>query len=68
MQAGLTRLSISVKATGVFDTVGILGVPEIKIFGIKLYQQARTQYSFVDSEVPANVEYACKLTNSHINS
>lgn len=47
------------KSTAVWDTVGVLGVPLIKVFGITLYNPAHKQYSFIDTKVPNNVEYAC---------
>ena len=64
IQAGLTRRGkdgkgIPIKAIGVWDTVGSLGVPEITVFGfIKMFKQERHEYSFVNTEVPDNVEYA----------
>ena len=59
IQDHLTRHSITVKAIAVWDTVGCLGVPEIKLFGfLELYAAEHREYSFVDTEVPSNVEYA----------
>lgn len=41
-----------------WDTVGCLGVPDIDIRGMKLYSDAHREYSFVNTEVPKNVEHA----------
>lgn len=58
-KAGLTRPKIPVKAIGIWDTCGSLGIPEMTIFGfIKLFSQERTEYSFINTEVPSNVENA----------
>ncbi|KAL8694914.1 MAG: hypothetical protein Q9218_000485 [Villophora microphyllina] len=50
---GLTRLNITIRAIGVWDTVGALGIPDIG-----LLQKKHTAYSFVDSKVAPNVEHA----------
>lgn len=62
-QGGLIRPSIPVKAIGVWDTVGSLGVPELTLLpwlfgGIKLFRSDRHEYSFIDTKIPSNVEYA----------
>ncbi|GIZ36681.1 hypothetical protein CKM354_000014900 [Cercospora kikuchii] len=54
----LTRLNIPIKAIAVFDTVGTLGVPDVRPFGISLYNSAKTEYSFVNTQVAPNVENA----------
>ena len=41
-----------------WETVGILGVPEIRLLGLKLFAPAHKELSFINTEVPANVEYA----------
>ena len=46
------------KAVGVWDTVGTLGVPEVKVLGHTLFPSNSKEYSFVDTKVPANLEYA----------
>ncbi|KAL8873634.1 MAG: hypothetical protein Q9174_000935 [Haloplaca sp. 1 TL-2023] len=50
---GLTRLNITIRAIGVWDTVGALGIPDIG-----LIQRKHTAYSFVDNNVAPNVEHA----------
>ncbi|KAL8705142.1 MAG: hypothetical protein Q9201_001745 [Fulgogasparrea decipioides] len=50
---GLTRLNITIRAIGVWDTVGALGIPDIG-----LIQRKHTAYSFVDTKVSPNVEHA----------
>lgn len=47
-----------VKAIAVFDTVGSLGVPDIKPFGYKLHHSSKAEYSFVNTQVAPNVENA----------
>jgi hypothetical protein len=56
---GLTRTNIPIKAVGIWETCGQLGIPEMTIFGfIKLFNQERSEYSFINTEVPSNVEHA----------
>ncbi|KAL8771930.1 MAG: hypothetical protein Q9194_004756 [Teloschistes cf. exilis] len=50
---GLTRLNITIRAIGVWDTVGALGIPDIG-----LLQKKHTAYSFIDTKVAPNVEHA----------
>ncbi|KAL8953458.1 MAG: hypothetical protein Q9222_000662 [Ikaeria aurantiellina] len=50
---GLTRLNITIRAIGVWDTVGALGIPDIG-----LIQRKSTDYSFIDTKVAPNVEHA----------
>ncbi|KAL8762877.1 MAG: hypothetical protein Q9184_001173 [Pyrenodesmia sp. 2 TL-2023] len=50
---GMTRLDIRIRAIGVWDTVGALGIPDIGVI-----QSAHTEYSFIDTKVPPNVEHA----------
>ncbi|KAL8786866.1 MAG: hypothetical protein Q9195_008023 [Heterodermia aff. obscurata] len=50
---GLTRLNITIRAVGVWDTVGALGIPSIGIF-----PPHNHEYSFVNTKVSNNVEYA----------
>lgn len=57
-QAGLTRPQIPIKAVGVFDTVDTLGIPELDVAGFKLFSSERKEYSFVNTEVASDVEYA----------
>lgn len=57
-QAGLTRPNVPIKAIGVWDTVGTLGVPQLNVFGYKLFTSSRKEYSFINTEVPANLGYA----------
>ncbi|KAI6830493.1 hypothetical protein KC340_g8027 [Hortaea werneckii] len=57
-EAELTRTDIPIKAIAVFDTVGTLGVPELTIGPLKLFSSTRKEYSFVNTEVPSNLEYA----------
>ena len=46
------------KAVAVWDTVGCLGVPDIDVHGVKMYSDAHRELSFVNTEVPGNVEFA----------
>jgi hypothetical protein len=57
---GLTRPSIPIKAIGVWDTVGTLGVPTVKIphLGIPLHTQKKKEYAFINTVVAPNVSYA----------
>ncbi|KAK3115279.1 hypothetical protein LTR53_005550 [Teratosphaeriaceae sp. CCFEE 6253] len=57
-EAGLTRPHIPIKAVAVWDTVGTLGIPELDVAGFKLFDSERKEYSFVNTEVAPNVEYA----------
>ena len=42
-----------------WDTVGTLGVPEMKLFGfLDIFKSEHREYSFVNTEVPSSVEYA----------
>ncbi|MCJ1476170.1 hypothetical protein MMC13_004835 [Lambiella insularis] len=50
---GLTSLRIPIKAIGVWDTVGSLGIPNCG-----LWPQRPPEYAFIDTKVSANVEYA----------
>ena len=43
--------------------IGTLGVPEVNLLGFTLFSKQREQYSFINAEVPQNVEYACTYTN-----
>jgi hypothetical protein len=54
----MTRPSIPIKAIAVWDTVGTLGVPELHVLGLKLFSSNHKEYSFIDTEVPPNFEYA----------
>ena len=54
----MTRPNIPIKIIGVWDTVGTLGVPELDVAGFKLFSHERKEYSFVNTEVALNVEYA----------
>ena len=54
----LTRPNIPIKAIGVFDTVGALGVPTLKIGGFTLYNDSTHEYAFVNTEVAPNIEHA----------
>lgn len=47
-----------IKAIGVWDTVGSLGVPTMKIFGIPLHTDNVIEYSFINTQVAPNVEHA----------
>ncbi|KAF7196791.1 hypothetical protein HII31_01709 [Pseudocercospora fuligena] len=57
-KAGLTRPKIPIKAVAVFDTVGSLGVPDVKPFGFSLYKSSKAEYSFINTQVAPNVENA----------
>jgi hypothetical protein len=48
----LTRLNVPIKAVGVWDTVGSLGIPDIGPFSF------RKELSFIDCEVSPTVSYA----------
>ncbi|KJX98263.1 hypothetical protein TI39_contig423g00003 [Zymoseptoria brevis] len=48
----------TIKAIAVFDTVGSLGVPDVKPFGINLHHSSKAEYSFVNTQVAPNVENA----------
>jgi len=54
----LTRPNIPIKAIGVFDTVGSLGVPTIKIGGFTLFKDSTHEYAFVNTAVAPNIEHA----------
>ena len=41
-----------------WDTVGSLGIPSLTLFGIPLHKASTHEYSFVNTEVPLNVEHA----------
>ncbi|EGP84011.1 uncharacterized protein MYCGRDRAFT_48331 [Zymoseptoria tritici IPO323] len=57
--AKLTQPTIpTIKAVAVFDTVGSLGVPDVKPLGIKLHHSSKAEYSFVNTQVAPNVENA----------
>lgn len=59
VDAGLSGPAIpAIKAIGVFDTVGSLGVPTIKLVGVPIYIHSDREYAFTNTEVPPNVEYA----------
>lgn len=47
-----------IKAIGVWDTVGSLGVPTMKLFGISLHTDSTVEYSFINTEVAPNVQNA----------
>ena len=47
-----------IKAVAVFDTVGSLGVPTIRILGIPLYTHSTREFAFTNTEVPSNIEHA----------
>lgn len=48
-----------IKAVGVWDTVGSLGVPTIKLFGlIPIHRDTTREFSFVNTEVAPNIEHA----------
>lgn len=56
---GLSRPTIpTIKAIAVFDTVGSLGVPDLKPFGYKIHHSSKAEYSFVNTQVATNVENA----------
>ena len=52
---GLTILNVPVKAIGVWDTVGALGIPNI---GLIQLSKGWKEYTFANTEVPTNVEFA----------
>lgn len=52
-QRGLTRLDVKIRAIGVWDTVGALGIPDIGVV-----QRKHTEYSFIDTKVSPIVEHA----------
>ena len=59
LKAGLTRPKIPIKANGIWDTCGQLGIPEMTIFSfIKLFNQECNECSFIKTGVPSNVEHA----------
>jgi len=58
LQKRLTRPTIPIKAIGVWDTVGSLGIPTMKLFGIPLHTDTVVELSFINTEVAANIEYA----------
>ena len=56
---GLTRLNIPVKAIGVFDTVGSLGIPRVPwLERLGLAPRARHEYRFYDTQLSDLVENA----------
>ena len=54
-QHGLSRLDIPIRAVGVWETVGSLGVPTL---GFMPRFISNREYTFVDTKVGSNVEYA----------
>ena len=54
LELELTRPDIPIKAVAVWDTVGSLGIPMIGV----LPQPPNTDFSFVDTKVEPNIEYA----------
>ncbi|KAL8656778.1 MAG: hypothetical protein Q9210_000021 [Variospora velana] len=50
---GLTSLSTTVRAIGVWDTVGALRIP-----GIAVIHRKHTEYSFIDNKVSPNIQHA----------
>ncbi|KAH6646227.1 hypothetical protein BKA67DRAFT_541204 [Truncatella angustata] len=59
VESKLTRPDIPpIKAVGVFDTAGSLGVPTIKILGFPIHTHSTREYAFTNTEVPRNVEHA----------
>lgn len=54
LELELTRPNIPIKAVAVWDTVGGLGIPMIGL----LPQPPSTEFSFVDTKVEKNIEYA----------
>jgi uncharacterized protein (DUF2235 family) len=55
---GLTRKDVKIKAVGVYDTVGSLGIPRIGIFSSGIPPEVSLDYAFVDTTVPSKVEHA----------
>lgn len=41
-----------------WDTVGSLGLPDLKLLGIPLHRTSKREYAFVNTEVGYNIEYA----------
>lgn len=57
--AGLSHPTLPlIKAIGVFDTAGSLGVPTIRLFGWQLHTHSTREYAFTNTEVAPNVEHA----------
>ena len=61
---GMTVLDAPVKAVGVWDTVGSLGIPDVGLVQLK---KGWKEYTFANTEVPSNVEYAfqCLALDEH---
>ena len=56
---GLTRLNIPIKAIGVWDTVGSLGIPRLKYLeALGLQSRNVSEYAFYDTTLAENVENA----------
>ena len=55
---GLTRLDIPIKAIGVFETVGALGIPRSGLLEMAGLQEPPREMSFYDTALSSNVENA----------
>lgn len=56
---GLTRLNIPIKAVGVWETVGSLGIPRIPVLeSLGLQSKNVRQYAFYDTRLNPNIENA----------
>lgn len=54
---GMTQLNIPIKAIGVWDTVGSLGIPKIPLFqGLGLQPRTMNPYTFYDTTLGLGVE------------
>ena len=56
LELELTRPNIGIKAVAVWDTVGALGIPKLGLFNSATLESSF--YSFVDTNVEPNIEYA----------
>ena len=56
---GLTRLNVTIKVVGVWDTVGSLGIPKVGLLTkLRLQSTAMRELRFYDTSLPDCVEYA----------
>ena len=59
VRRGLTRVGIPIKAIGVWETVGSLGIPRLGFLeSLRLQSRSVHEYAFYDTELGENVEHA----------
>jgi len=56
---GLSRLNVPIKAIGVFDTVGSLGIPRVPLLErLGLQRRSVKEYTFYDTSLSDGIEFA----------